>query len=59
MVKVVSEILSIAHPFNLKILELPYDNVPRGRGICADTAGSNTLHSVRDLYPILNKAEKK
>jgi len=59
MVKVVSEILSIAHPFNLKRLELPYVQVQRERGTCADRAGSNSMHSVRDLYPILNKTEKK
>lgn len=42
-----------------KKLELPYVQVQRERGICADRAGSNSMHSVRDLYPILNKTEKK
>lgn len=31
MVKVVSEILNIAHPLNLKRLELPHDQVQRER----------------------------
>jgi hypothetical protein len=58
MVKVLSEILNIAHPLNLKSLELPRDRVQRERVTYSDTAGSNSMHSVRDLYPILNKTEK-
>jgi hypothetical protein len=49
MVKVVSKILNIAHPLNIKSFELPHDQVQRERGTYADTAGSNSMHSVRDL----------
>jgi hypothetical protein len=58
MVKVVSEILNIAHPLNLKQLELPHDQVQRERGTSADRAGSNSMHNIRDLHPTLNKTDK-
>lgn len=41
-----------------KKLEMFHDQVKRERGTYADRAGSNSMHSVRDLYPILNKNEE-
>jgi len=39
-------------------LELPHDQVQRERATYADKAGSNSMQSVGDLCPILNKTDK-
>jgi len=41
-----------------KKLELPRDQVQKETGSFADRAGSNSMHNVRDLFPILNQTEK-